>query len=243
MTTGGRRGRYVPMDVNVAFKRFGTKLEKKWGMEGLCAWMLLLAAAKREPVQGTFTYSSESEVWTKLGATAAGFDFDTFITFCGRNKQTRKTRSGRVTYVEITGWKDWNVEWSREQDAQRKSRKRGVSTPDTKRTGPGLSSDTHRTEGEAEAEGEYEGEADQVKQAVDNQFGLPISDEKKIELRRIHDGCRGTDTRSMGVLEDAARTVSFAGVVRVRESVAKRGRRVGVGYAVNALKSEAKEAA
>lgn len=156
--TESKRGRYVPMDVNVAFKSFGSKLEIKWGMEGLCSWMLLLAAAKREPTQGTFTYTSEIEAWTKLGATATKFTFDTFITFCGRNKQTRKTVSGRVSYVEITGWRQWNDEWSRQLDAGRKSRKRRESAPDKSRTPPGHSSDAPGTEVEGENEGEVEGE-------------------------------------------------------------------------------------
>lgn len=158
MSEKPKRGRYVPVDVNVAFKRFGTKLQDKWGMEGLCAWMLMLAAAKREPQQGTFTYTSEVEAWTKLGATATKFSFNEFITFCGRNKQTRRTASGRISYVEITGWEEWNNEWHREQDAQRKSRKRAHFKPDIDPTPPGHSADKDQTESEAETEVECEAE-------------------------------------------------------------------------------------
>jgi len=226
-----RRSRYVPVDVFVAFSPFGAKLNDRWGMEGLAAWMLLLAAAKREPVQGTFTFTSEAEAWTKIGATAASFSFDEFLTFCGRAKQTRKTRSGRITYVEITGWKRWNDDWKRETQSRQKSRKRAQNTE----TMDGRYGDDTGTEGESEAESEYEGEAEHP--------GLPISAEKLLELERIHDDCRDTDGQSLAALKAAARGVSYAGVVRVRESVQKRRGRVGVGYAVNALKSEAKEAA
>src|SRR5690348_12019356 len=98
MTKNPSRGRYVPVDVYIASRPFGVKLQARWGMEGLCVWMLLLAAAKREYPQGTFTYASEAEAWAKLGATASSFTFGEFITWCGRSKQTRKTCSGRVSY-------------------------------------------------------------------------------------------------------------------------------------------------
>lgn len=119
MTVDGRRRRYVPLDTLVAFSPFGAKLVEKWGMEGLCAWMLLLAAAKREPVQGTFTYTSEPEAWTKLGAVATSFTFEEFVAFCGRFKQTRKRRSGRVTYVSIPSWEGWNKGYKAQTDSER----------------------------------------------------------------------------------------------------------------------------
>jgi len=149
-----RRRRYVPVDIHIAFGPFGTKLLDRFGMEGLCAWMLLLAAAKREPVQGTFTYTSESEAWVKLGAQPSSFDWETFLTFCGRNKQTRKRRSGRVTHVEMTGWQQWNDEHARELANAQKSRKRREKTPDNARTSPGHSPDNPSTEYEYEYEGE-----------------------------------------------------------------------------------------
>lgn len=154
----GRRQRYVPVDVLVAFSPFGTRLYERWGMEGLAAWMLLLAAAKREPAQGTFTYTSEVEAWTKLGATATGFTFAEFITACGRAKQTRKTRSGRVVYVEITGWGRWNDEWSREKDSAQKSRKRAHSTPDKAQTIPGQFPAHPPTESDTESDNDLEAE-------------------------------------------------------------------------------------
>jgi hypothetical protein len=103
-----RRSRYVPLDVFVAFDEFGSKLIEKWGMEGLCCWMLLLAAAKREVTQGLFTYTSEDEAWSKLGARPDNVSLDEFLRFAGQCKKTKKTRQGRVTYVQIRKWEKWN---------------------------------------------------------------------------------------------------------------------------------------
>lgn len=226
-----KRRRYVPMDVNVAFGRFGTKLEAKWGMEGLCTWMLLLAAAKREPAQGTFTYTSEAEAWTKIGATATRFSFNEFITFCGRGKQTRRTVSGRVSYVEITGWTDWNNEFRQQADSEQKSRKRAHSRPDTLPTDCRQFTDTLPTEVEVEVEAESESET-----AVGR---LPISLEKRLELEKMLPYLHDRDEGSLSVLESSAVKVSLAGVCKVRESVQQTSKRVGVGYAVNALRDEA----
>lgn len=160
MKQDGRRRRYVPVDTLVAFSPFGAKLNDKWEMEGLCAWMLLLAAAKREPVQGVFTFTSEAEAWTKLGATAVSFTFDEFLTFCGRNKQTRKRRSGRITYVEITGWQQWNNAYKTQRDDEQKTRKtRENKTGDAAEIQRNYSGDTAlkpNTETEDEVEGEAE---------------------------------------------------------------------------------------
>lgn len=104
----GRRRRYVPLDVLVAHGRFGTKLIDKWGIEGIGTWMLFLAACKREPVQGTFTYTTDAEGWGKLGATASGFTLDEFWRVTGQCKKTSRRRHGRVSYIVCTVWETWN---------------------------------------------------------------------------------------------------------------------------------------
>ena len=106
-----RRRPYVPLDVMVAFEDFGTALAEKWGMEGLCAWMLFLAACKREAIQGTFTYTTEAEGWGKLGAQASLFTLADFFRFTGRWKKTSKRRSGRINYVTVVPklWNKWNT--------------------------------------------------------------------------------------------------------------------------------------
>lgn len=135
-----RRRRYVPMDSLLAFGDFGTKLAAKWGMEGLCSWMLFLAACKRETVEGIFTYTSEAEGWGKLGAAASGFTLDEFFTFTGRLRKTSRRRHGRIVYVTCTGWNTWNEDWKRERDAAQKSSKRREKTSDGTGTKGGRSS-------------------------------------------------------------------------------------------------------
>lgn len=69
--------------------------------------------------------------------------------------------------------------------------------------------------------------------------GLPIASEKGFELERILRLCRDADGGSLRMLELASSTLTLGGVARVRESCEKRRGRIGVGYAVNALRSEA----
>jgi hypothetical protein len=70
------------------------------------------------------------------------------------------------------------------------------------------------------------------------QYGLPISFDKGLELKRVLDACRGGDEGSMGVLTAEAQGVTLAGICRVRESCERKRPRPGVGYAVQALRSE-----
>lgn len=121
------------MDVLVAFDDFGTALIEKWGMEGICTWMLFLASCKREPIQGTFTYTTDEEAWGKLGAVATLLSLDEFFRFTGRWKKTSKTRSGRIKYVTVTPklWNKWNTRPGRNpskspQNTDRKPPKSGA---------------------------------------------------------------------------------------------------------------------
>jgi hypothetical protein len=122
-----KRTPYVPLDSYVAFKRTGQSLKARWGMEGLCAWMLFLAACKREAVPGTFTYSSDDEAWIKLGARATLFSLDEFFVATGRLRQTRKRRSGHVTYVECVNWDLWTKDYKGQQASDRQARRRAPS--------------------------------------------------------------------------------------------------------------------
>ncbi len=104
---------------------------------------------KREPVQGTFTYASEAEAWSKIGATPVGFTLDEFLTVLGRRKQTSRRTHGRLTYLSITNWGRWNAIHKRRRDAAAKSAARseqGDGDPsDTSRTTSEDLSDTSRT--------------------------------------------------------------------------------------------------
>lgn len=149
-----RRARYVPLDVFVAFDEFGSKLVEKWGMEGLCCWMLLLAAAKREVTQGLFTYTSEEEAWSKLGAKPAGLTLDEFLTYTGRCKKTRKTRQGRITYVQLRMWDKWNTRPAYQQNPRSEQENTD-----------GLHENARGIERNVRAEGEVELEVEDEKKA------------------------------------------------------------------------------
>jgi len=69
--------------------------------------------------------------------------------------------------------------------------------------------------------------------------GLPIDIEH--ELERITPLLSDVDGGSAKVLEQAAAGLPLASVAKVRESVERNGSRVGVGYVVNALRSERDE--
>ena len=58
------------------------------------------------------------------------------------------------------------------------------------------------------------------------------------ELDRLMPQLRGVDSNSRKVIETEAAGMSLALVAKVRESVERNGGRVGVGYVVNALRSE-----
>lgn len=125
-----RRRQYVPISSRIAFTRTGTALLDRWDMEGLCAWMLFLAACKRELVQGELVYTSDEEAWTKIGAEPKAFTLDEFFSFTGRLKQTRRTRHGRITYAICTRWKEWNNTVTTELKREQKSRSRGENAGD-----------------------------------------------------------------------------------------------------------------
>lgn len=123
-------------------------------------------------------------------------------------------------------------------------RKRAASKAIAKRQQNGVS------EAEAEAETEREAEAEQTARVLELPAlplletvpSLPSTDEKVYELERLLRLCRDADAGSLRELSKAAETLTLGGVARVRESCEKRRGRIGVGYAVNALKSEASAA-
>jgi hypothetical protein len=224
-----RRSRYVPVDVMIAFGEFGSKLIEKWGMEGICAWLLFLAACKREPVQGTFTYTTDEEGWRKLGAAATGFSLDTFFTHTGHQKKTRRTRHGRIKYVTCTSWDEWNTPGPGRQ----KSRKSAENTKEL-RENAGENLQITGAEGEAEVEGEFEVEG--------VLYALPDSAEVENEVDRILRCVHGADGKSRGTLVKYANRVPHPRLADIREraeTASAKGRRKGVGWVMNALKEEA----
>lgn len=218
-----RRRRYVPLDVMVAFDDFGTKLTERWGMEGLCTWMLFLAACKREVNQGTFTYTSEDEGWSKLGAQALSFTLDDFFKWTGSQRKTSKRRSGRVRYISCSVWEKWNTL----PGTQQKPRKQPQNTRRIQTESQEIREDYKRiprTEVEAEVESEVDSEQSR---------GLPF--EKELELERLL-ALDGAAANSRGVLHRYVAALPLAVAADVRQRAAQ-GRR-GVGWAVKALQGE-----
>jgi hypothetical protein len=123
-----RRRQWIAVDTEIAHGPEGTKLLDRWGMEGLCTWLLLLAAAKREMNPGTFTYVTDVEAWSKLGAHAHGFTLDEFFWYTGRLGLTKKTRHGRVAIVELMGWERWQNASRKLRDRAQKASKRAEKT-------------------------------------------------------------------------------------------------------------------
>lgn len=150
----GRRRRYVPLSIRFATGRTGTRIQERFGLEGLAVWTALLAASKASGEQGTFEYAEGSE-WRELGLIVAPqFSFEEFLVLLGQLKQTRRTRYGHVINVQLTHWEAWNHVIEREQAAARTARKRGGNTRDDKRTVGERKAGVARTEVEVEFEGE-----------------------------------------------------------------------------------------
>lgn len=109
--TDRRRRQWIPLSAAFPFDTTGTRILDEFGNEGLTLWVAFLTACKRAPIQGRISYGSEAEGWSQLGIDPVeGLDLDTFWTFTGRIKKTRRTRRGRITNVVCTVWEEWNDE-------------------------------------------------------------------------------------------------------------------------------------
>lgn len=104
---------------------------------------------------------------------------------------------------------------------------------------------SHSTERADEHNAEHNGERALPPQSSPVQpFGLPLKavpadDEIEREVDKLLTKIKGADEGTKGVLLSVARKLPLASVAKVRESC--QTRKVGVGYAVNALKDELAE--
>jgi hypothetical protein len=106
----GRRRPWIAVSVNVAHSTTGTRLQKELGPAALGAWVGLLAACKRSPIEGRISFTSEAEAWQIIGILEPerlGFTLEDLLKTLGTQKQTKRTRRGRVTNVEVTHWEQW----------------------------------------------------------------------------------------------------------------------------------------
>jgi hypothetical protein len=92
----GRRQPFVALGVLTAFSDTEAALMREFGPVGCLAWHYLICAAKRAPVQGTFTYVTEHEFWEHVGIPIEYRpDLDEFLGLLGRMKQVRRTSRHR----------------------------------------------------------------------------------------------------------------------------------------------------
>lgn len=151
-----RPGPYVPLSTTFGTGRTGTAIYDRFGLAGLGAWAMLIAAAAPT---GTVLFRHEQD-WPAIGvAQPPDFSLLEFLTFLGRRKQTRKTRHGHVVYVELTRWSEWNKTKEREDARLRMSRYRQQSRRNDERNGrvtPGVTKTEQDRHPEAEADTEEE---------------------------------------------------------------------------------------
>jgi hypothetical protein len=133
LTVDGRRRHWLAISVDLMHSTTGTKLQEL-GPGAVEAWIGMLAAAKRAPIEGRFSFVNESEAWEKMGVThpeRLSYTLEDLLNTLGRQKQTKKTRRGRVTNVEITQWEHWQKSRSDGiNPTQKPDKNKPDSTPD-----------------------------------------------------------------------------------------------------------------
>jgi hypothetical protein len=252
------REQYVPLNTKIAFGKSSERLLKKFGRDGLLTWMLFLAAAKRPPEQGVFTYTSEVEGWQLIGLNyphTPAFSLDAFFGFTGRGGGTRLARHGSTRRVEVVNWSTWNDEWKKQQAAERMKELRlaeghvevvprsslgHVEVPSTSPLGldevalrslenPRKTGTSPRTEAHAMST-EVEAESEGEKRQKQE---LPFEKDQEIERMLSLPGA-GDGSRSVLRRYVMALPLSVSADVRQRASEDRKG----VGWVVNALKGE-----
>jgi hypothetical protein len=139
--TKERPEQFVPLSVRFATGNTGTRLQERFGLEGLGVWAAFLAACKRNRPEGEIEYASEAELANVLGLVQppTGFTLEEFFAYTGqlkRTRKTRKTRAGRVQNVRATAWERWHDVRERDAARVRKSRSRAQNQRDTGVTPP-----------------------------------------------------------------------------------------------------------
>ena len=132
--THERPGPYVPLSVLFATGKTGTAIQERFKVAGLGVWAAMLATAG-EGNRGEILFRHDED-WSAIGLEVGvalhpiDFTLREFLSFMGRQKQTRTTRQGRALYVQITQWERWNNERKRDLARRRSSRYRRKSERD-----------------------------------------------------------------------------------------------------------------
>lgn len=238
-----RRRQYVPADVDLAFGNFGSKLGAKWGMEGLGCWLLFLAACKRARTQGTFTYTSDADAWEKIGPEPVGFTLDEFFTFTGKQKKTRRTCHGRVSYVVVTSWETWNTPRGRPGTSDGRNNTQAESLENTRSDGESSDALHPETPGLLpNSPPEVEGRSREVEVEDEGRayYGLPV--ENELLTARLLKVCSGSaDAGTERVLRSYASRLPSASLAKVIETTERKPVEDRSRYANAALRSEIQE--
>lgn len=221
----GRRRRWFSLSALYPHGETAGRIQAEFGRDGLLVWVLYLAACKRSPGQGTFSYTSEESGWAELGLLdpddRPGFSLADFWRFTGRLKQTRQTRTGRITHVTATHWKEWQDASSRSLEADRKARKRAENRPDTVRPDSDRDHDSDKDHGQEPAQPPAAGPSSSLDEDP-VEPGEPAAAEQPTlpEIREVVERMRGADAGSTRMVERDAvglsRQVFFEEVDRVR---------------------------
>lgn len=155
----GKRRRFVPISVHFAHGSTGTALLEEFGKDGLLVWVCLIAAAKRSAVQGQYIHLSDAETWATFGLASSPpeFSFEDFLKATGKLHQTSRRRSGRVLYVSLTHWDEWNPTRARPSSGAQNTSK----TNDFGQTLDGSKADEGPPDSDSESDSEHESEEEQ----------------------------------------------------------------------------------
>ena len=126
----GRRRRFFAVDPEFPFDRLANRLLSEFGPAGVVVWIYVVAAAKRAPVEGYFSYTSDAEAWEKLGIDQqhADFTLDEFFTLTGHLHETKKHARVGVTTIDLRRWDELQLTINRQIDAERQARSRARNT-------------------------------------------------------------------------------------------------------------------
>ena len=126
--------RYARLDVDFMSKNTAQTLLTELGPWGPLLFVALILKAKDGSPPGTFSYTTDTVGWDRLGILDPPDDvtLDQFLAVTGRLKQTRRTCVGRVKNVTLTRYGDWQMDSKRYEGAVKKARLRAHSGGDKK---------------------------------------------------------------------------------------------------------------
>lgn len=223
-----RRRAWFALDVEFMHSNLAKRLLEQFDFAGPVVWVAFLGACSTSRDRGTFAFHNESHGWVHLGLDypiTPRFTLDEFFAFTGKLKQTRCERRGTSRSVRCNNWEHWQEDHRRQKESERSAWKRGTNSA------------TDEPDSSTEISLQNSTATEQDITAPDK-FAMPISVDKELEIVKIVAALKDTDQGTLAAVTDAARGVSFGGIRRVRDSVETRRGRVGVGYAVNALRGE-----